>query len=228
MLQIGDLFFPDGETHFNRLGHQVREYGKTDRDAAYRHVKRWRRALDVGANVGIFSCDFASRFEEVVAFEPMPSTRECLAVNVPAKVRIEPYALADAPAQLKMYQTPSSGASFICNHPQIVSPFDPPEKNKVVVVQGRTLDSFEFDAVDLIKMDIQGGEYLAILGARETILRHRPVVMVEEKAASVEKVGAAVNAAQVESIEKTAQLLRSYGMIPKEKAQTDRVYVFEN
>jgi hypothetical protein len=40
--------------------------------------------------------------------------------------------------------------------------------------------------------------------------------------------GAAVNAAQAESIKETAALLRSYGMTAKEKAQTDRVYVFED
>lgn len=228
MLQIGDLFFPNGETHFNRLGRLVRQYGKSDRDAAYAYVKRWRRALDVGANVGIFACDFATRFDEVVAFEPMPPTRECLAINAPKNVRIEPFAITDQAALLEMYQTPSSGASFVCSHPQVVIPFDELETNKVVQVEGRTIDSFQFDAVDLMKLDIQGAEYAALVGARETILRHRPVIMVEEKAASIEKVGAAVNAAQIETIEKTADLLRSYGMIAKEKAQTDRVYVFED
>lgn len=227
MLQIGDLFFPDRETHFNRLGPLVRDYGKTDRDTAYRYVKSWRRALDVGANVGIFACDFASRFDEVVAFEPMPPTRECLTVNVPSNVRIEPFAVSDEPAFLKMYNTPSSGASFLCNHPGILNPLEALDADKVIEVEARTLDSFDFDAVDLIKLDIQGAEYAALLGARETILRHRPVILVEEKAASVQKVGAAVNAAQVETIEKTSALLRSYGMVAKEKAQTDRVYVFE-
>ncbi|MBA3835829.1 MAG: FkbM family methyltransferase [Sphingomonas sp.] len=158
----------------------------------------------------------------------MPRTRECLIVNAPSNVQIEPFAVTDGPALLEMYQTPSSGASFVCSHPQVVTPIEDLEASKVVEVEGRTIDSFEFDAVDLIKLDIQGAEYPALVGARQTILRHRPVIMVEEKAASVQKVGAAVNAAQAESIKETAALLRSYGMTAKEKAQTDRVYVFED
>jgi FkbM family methyltransferase len=228
MIKVGSLFFPDGETHFTYLRNEILHYGERDRCAAYRYVRRWRRAIDVGANVGIFSCDFAHRFDEVIAFEPIPATRECLAANVPDNVHIEPYAVTDVASLLQMYQTPSSGASFVCSHEQVVTPFDELDDTKVIDVPGRPLDSFDFDAVDLIKLDIQGAEYPALLGARETILRHRPVVMVEEKAASIEKVGAEVNAAQLESIRKTAELLRCYGMTPQEKAQTDRVYVFED
>src|SRR5687768_10967302 len=122
MLRIGQLFFPDRENHFDQYGDSVTDYGKRDRDAAYSYVKQWRRALDVGANVGIFSLDFAKRFEEVVAFEPMPETLECLALNIPSNVRIEPFAIADAPGVLNMYRTSSSGASFILNHPQVITP----------------------------------------------------------------------------------------------------------
>jgi FkbM family methyltransferase len=228
MLKVGNLFFPDGEKHFKQFGEKIRKYGKHDRLAAYQYVKHWRCAVDVGANVGIFSCDFANRFEKVVAFEPMPLTRECLIINAPKNVRVEPFAITDEPAVLDMYQTPSSGASFVCSHPQVVTPFDEFEPGRVVQVEGRALDSFQFEAVDLIKLDIQGAEYAALVGARETILRHRPVVMVEEKVPSVEKVGPAANAAMAENIERVAQLLRSYGMTAKEKVTTDRIYVFED
>jgi hypothetical protein len=127
-----------------------------------------------------------------------------------------------------MYRANGSGASFVCNHPQVACPEVDLDSERVAQVEARTLDSFEFDAVDLIKLDIQGAEYAALVGARETIERHRPVILVEEKAASVEKVGTAVHDAWLETITKTDELLRSYGMTPKEKAKTDRVYVFED
>ncbi|HEY8591445.1 MAG TPA: FkbM family methyltransferase [Sphingomicrobium sp.] len=228
MLKVGNLFFPDGETHFTSLGDQVLKYGKYDRLAAYKYVKDWRLAIDIGANVGIFSWDFSHRFKKVLAFEPMPATRECLEQNVRKNVRVMPYALSDAPATLEMYQTDTSGASFVTSHPGVAVPFGDLDPGKVVKVKARTLDSFTFEAVDLIKIDIQGAEYPALLGARETILRHRPVLMVEEKAASIDKVGPEVHAAQAEAIARTADLLRSYGMTPKEKAQSDRIYVFDD
>ncbi len=220
MLQVGGLFFPDGETHFTRHGDSVSEYQKRDRDAAYSYVNHWRRALDVGANVGIFSRDFATRFEEVVAFEPMPAARECLILNAPSNVRIEACAIADEPGVVEMYPTvKNSGGSFICNHPRVMIPEGARLKpNWAVQVEARTIDSFNFDAVDLIKLDVQGAEYAALIGARETIVQHRPVIMIEEKAFSEE---------HAEFIKKAADLLVSYGMTPKEKAQSDRVYVFD-
>jgi FkbM family methyltransferase len=219
MLQIGELFFPDEERHFTQYGDRIGEYGQLDRDAAYAYVKQWRRALDVGANVGIFSRDFATRFEEVVAFEPVPATRQCLSLNVPANVRIESCAASDEERILRMYRTGNSGGSFVCNHPEVVTPDTRIKDSRVVEVQARTIDSFGFDAVDLIKLDIQGAEYVALLGARETILRHRPVILVEEKA---------FNEDHGRLIAKAADLLKSWGLRPKEKAKSDRVYVFED
>ncbi len=221
MFQVGGFFFPEGEKHFTRHGDFVSEYQKRDRDVAYRYVKHWRRALDVGANVGIFARDFATRFEEVVAFEPVPAAKECLSLNVPSNVRIEGCAIADETRVLEMYPTvKNSGGSFICNHPQIMTPDGVRlKRNKTLQVQARTIDTFNFDAVDLIKLDVQGAEYAALIGARETILQHRPVVMVEEKAFSEQ---------HAESIRKAADLLVTYGMTPKEKAQSDRVYVFDD
>ena len=86
-------------------------------------------------------------------------------------------------------------------------------------VEARTLDSFEFASVGLIKLDIQGAEYSALIGARETILRHRPVLLIEEKP---------FNAQSAAFVQKASELLISYGLTPKEKAQADRVYVFDD
>ena len=88
-----------------------------------------------------------------------------------------------------------------------------------VQVEARTSTATILTAVDLIKMDIEGGEYPALLGAQETILRHRPVIMVEEKAH---------RDSDGESWKKVARLLKNFfGMTPKEKCQIDRLYVFE-
>lgn len=220
MFKVGGLYFPDGERHFTRFGDLVREYGQLDRDAAYRYVKRWRRALDLGANVGIFSCDFAARFQEVVAFEPIPRTRKCLALNAPSNVRVEPFAVADECGVLKMYPTMlNSGGSFVCNHPDVITPLSEMNLANVIEVEARTIDSFNFDAVDLIKLDIQGAEYPAVVGARETIQRHRPVIMLEQKP---------FNAESAQFFKMTSRLLRSWGMVAKEKARSDRIYVFED
>jgi hypothetical protein len=90
------------------------------------------------------------------------------------------------------------------------SPDSPLKSGRTVEVEARTLDSFEFDFVGLIKLDIQGAEYPALIGARETILRHRPVLLIEEKP---------FNAQSTAFVQKASDLLISYGLTPKEKAQ---------
>jgi hypothetical protein len=52
----------------------------------------------------------------------------------------------------------------------------------VTTVPMQTLDSFALDDVDFMKLDCEGYEYFATLGAIETICRCRPVVIVEQKA----------------------------------------------
>ena len=49
----------------------------------------------------------------------------------------------------------------------------------IVQVPARTIDSYEFDEVDAIKIDVEGSELFVIEGARETIDKHRPSVQVE-------------------------------------------------
>jgi len=51
----------------------------------------------------------------------------------------------------------TSGGSFVLNHPEIAVPARQLKPDREVTVQTRTLDSFNFDRVDLNKLDIPGG-----------------------------------------------------------------------
>jgi len=220
MFQVGRFWFPDGERHFTQFGDQVADYGAPDRNAAYRYIRQWRCALDVGANVGIFASDFSAKFAQVIAFEPIPTTLACLQRNVPENVQIEPVAIADKAGTLQMYPvTTNCGGSFIYNHPKIHFHQFETEPDTLIEVPVRTIDSYGFPAVDLIKLDIQGAEYPAIVGATQTIMRCRPVIMLEQKPASPEL---------AMYWKKTSKLLKSLGMTAKEKVRSDRIFVFDD
>ena len=90
MIEVGGLFFPEGEAHFTTYGDGVADYQRPQRDYALSFVSDWRLAVDVGGHCGIFSRHFAQRFEKVMSFEPMPELRECLILNVPDNVEIVP------------------------------------------------------------------------------------------------------------------------------------------
>ena len=57
--------------------------------------------------------------------------------------------------------------------------------NKESVGKGKiplkTLDSFNFSDVDLIKIDVEGYEQDILLGALETIEKNRPVLVIEQQ-----------------------------------------------
>ncbi|MGH7026686.1 FkbM family methyltransferase [Brevundimonas sp.] len=211
---------PDGEQHW--LMPDLASYQSPGREAAFGYVKNWGRALDIGGNIGIFARAFAMRFDEVVSFEPIPGIRECLARNVPDNVVVQPFAVADKAGELIMQQlVKGSGGSFIANHPEVATPTSKmPTGERAIHVQVRTIDSFDFDHVDLMKLDIQGAEYLALKGAEQTLRRCRPVVLIEEKPRPGDELDA-------ENARKAAAFLIALGMTPKEKPGGDRVYVFE-
>ena len=41
------------------------------------------------------------------------------------------------------------------------------------------LDDYQFESVDLIKIDVEGSEIHVIQGGRETIREHQPVIIIE-------------------------------------------------
>jgi len=49
----------------------------------------------------------------------------------------------------------------------------------VVQVPARTIDSYNFEDVDVIKIDVEGSELMVMQGARDTITRCRPAIQVE-------------------------------------------------
>jgi hypothetical protein len=49
------------------------------------------------------------------------------------------------------------------------------------VIPMKTLDSFDFPNIDLIKIDVEGFEGEILKGAMETIERHKPVLVIEQQ-----------------------------------------------
>jgi FkbM family methyltransferase len=222
MIEHGGFYFPDGEQHFIvHFGDDLGAYQAAEREAAYGYVTDWRTAIDLGANVGLFSRPFSRKFETVWAFEPVPQIRECLELNVGPNVIIQPYGVADKPGSFSMHRvTKGCGGSFIFNHPDI-APFDAetPPAHRLVEVELRALDSFDIQNVGLIKLDIQGAEFLALKGAENTIKRCKPVVLIEEKPRLDDP-------ADVRNVQSASDLLISWGMVRREKVGGDRIYTF--
>ena len=175
MFEHQGIWLPDGEKHFpewmtkngemvdGRGTYQIRKL----REALTR-VTKFRTAVDVGGHVGLWSMHLAKRFQEVQAFEPMAPFRACFERNVVHEnVVLHRYPLGDRDANVAMVYDPAdSGGTHVGGAGDM---------------KMRTLDSFEFDDVDFIKIDCEGYEEHVVAGAIDTIARCQPVIIVEQK-----------------------------------------------
>lgn len=202
-------FFPDIEKHFpEMLAKNISkggpaEYQQPVRLRSFKYIKNRRLALDIGANVGLWSRDLVQNFDQVLAFEPVAMFRECLQQNVPAvNFTVHSCALGDQDGQVKMIITEGN-----TGHTHV----DP--KSQGGDTEIRRLDSLDLQNVDYIKIDCEGFEYRVLQGAERTIRRCRPVVVIEQKPHDMY----AKNYGQFAAI----GLLEAWGMVQLDKVKDD-------
>jgi FkbM family methyltransferase len=141
------------------------------RKNSLRYVKKWRNAIDIGANVGEWTRPLAKKFQQVICFEPNPNFRECFNKNIlETNVTLHPYGLSN------YEHTVTQG--FNSTHLNEIMGDTAPRDGDI---QCRTLDSFNLTNVDYIKIDIDGFEVPMLQGAQETIRENNPVINIEMK-----------------------------------------------
>jgi len=168
--------FPDQEKHFiDMIAKGVKkgrpaEYQYQARDKALEYVKTFNRAIDVGANVGLWSRPLSEKFQVVESFEPMDVFTECLKINAP-KAIIHKVALGESETTVDLILTEENTGNTHVDSNTI-------GKGSLPM---KTLDSFKFEEVNFIKLDCEGFEVAVIKGAVETLLRCKPIIVVEQK-----------------------------------------------
>lgn len=143
------------------------------------HYRQFDSIVEVGANMGNHMLYYCSQLgaRKVICFEPNPHSFETLQQNIcinHLEGTVEAYPLAIGAKNARGTQDHFTITNTGLNRVRATS-----EKNEEETVEIRSLDSFELPDVDFIKIDVEGGEMAVLEGARETILRCRPVLMVE-------------------------------------------------
>ena len=143
--------------------------------------------IDVGANVGYYSVilgKLLTKDSKLLAFEPNPESFEVLQTNIILNnlaESIQPlcFALGEVEDSFDLIipiDSGSSAASRMNLHPE--------ESSTVCKVVQLKLDDFLLKnypnrKIDLIKVDVEGGEFGFIKGALTTISNHKPVLFLE-------------------------------------------------
>ena len=140
-------------------------------------------ALDVGANVGHHSLYLASFCAHVHSFEPYEAVAVCLDEKIHRNhlqhIQLHRVGLSDRDQQLEYFapQGINTGTgSFVATH----DPLNNRLAGRLTLVHADSyLAALDLQAVDLVKIDVEGFETTVLRGLQATLSRYRPFVMLE-------------------------------------------------
>lgn len=144
--------------------------------------------MDVGANLGLFTLPLAVMVPRgrIYAFEPSPASyaylEENLAENDVTNVDAYCSAVSDATGVIQLSHIPYFTAGSFARSEESPSP-GAIGRSELLEVPAITLDDFSRDhalsRLDLVKIDVEGGELAVLRGARKTLAHHQPIVILE-------------------------------------------------
>ena len=139
--------------------------------------------VDAGANIGVFTLFAANRVPsgKVIAFEPVPSVHQRLQENIGLNhfknITCVAKGLSDTTGTLPIYEIDSNNEGLSTLYPGDLRQLRHTEVP--IVPLDETIASYSLQRLDLIKMDIEGGELMALRGMKKAIQDFRPIVMIE-------------------------------------------------
>lgn len=139
--------------------------------------------VDVGANTGLHSLYMSNYVAAVHAFDPYPPVVEQMRRNVERNqlqtVTIHPVGLGESAARLPFAEPPDSNQGIGSFVEEASLGAQKTGLELEVVVGDAYFASHGIDRVDVMKVDVEGFEKPVLLGLRETLRRHRPILIFE-------------------------------------------------
>lgn len=172
--------------------------------------------VDLGAHIGYYSLKAARAVGpkgHVIAVEPNPDTVQKLRDNIRASganfIAVQPVACSDSEGVVDLFAAPRSNTGDTslsrsnAEHEGAVS--------AVYRVRARPLDAIIQEAgvsrIDAMKIDVEGAELLVLKGAKQTLARYSPILIVELMDRQLQSMGA--------SEAEVKEFLRSQGYRPR-------------
>ena len=158
-------------------------------ELAIQNISPQKDIIDVGANIGLFTVLFSkliSKDQRVLAIEPTSSAFNYLNMNI-SKNHVKNSVItfngiaSNKKGVFQLNTIPGkeeySSVGMKLVHPAIAN-----QKFKTVEVAGDTIDNLVITnqmTPGFIKIDVEGYEYSAIEGAKNTLIKFKPVIMTE-------------------------------------------------
>jgi FkbM family methyltransferase len=138
-------------------------------------VAKDRVSLDVGANKGVYTWFLARLSRHVHAFEPNPKLFRILKAGAAANVTAHALALSNVSGSAEL-RIPRGNRGYSNQGGTLI---ELQRDHAVVSVPTRRLDDLDIADIGFIKIDVEGFELKVLEGARQTLQRDRPRLLVE-------------------------------------------------
>jgi FkbM family methyltransferase len=170
-------------------------------------VPKHRVVVQAGGNTGFYVKQYAEIFETVYTFEPVPSLFYCLNKNVTSPNVFKIQACLGNKRELVNVERG-------CGNDAGSGSVSGPGRIPTLMI-----DDLGLDICDIIHLDIEGYEYNALRGAKQTLERCKPIIVIEYYAPWLERFN--TNIQQIESF------LSSLNYRFSKDVYGDRVYVYD-
>jgi len=146
--------------------------------------------IDIGANIGYFSllaARLVGKEGRVVSFEPFQQNVQLLLASLKLNgfdnIEVYPFAVADKNA---LWAYDNMGSNGVISE----AAFDLSSLLLTTLVWSVTLDSLlrDIQRIDVIKIDVEGAEYLALSGGQRLLRKFRPTIFSEFSPPGLENV----------------------------------------
>jgi FkbM family methyltransferase len=159
------------------------EYEKHEIEFILKNLKKGDVFIDIGANIGLFTLNASKIVGEtgkVISFEAFYSNflklKKHKEINHLRNVQLEHLAISDTEKTLRIYLNNQEQNSGIAS--SYLENFDIIENVKSTSLDHYAQEKF-LEKISFIKIDIEGGEYDALLGMKNVLTQFKPILLVE-------------------------------------------------
>ena len=208
MTNILPIHSKDGHTYWVEEGDtlyiqrlKAGQYQGTTWRFAQTLIDNWTRCLDVGTNNACNAIHYAKKFSTVECFEPTPLAQQLwentVRDNNVTNVTLYKNAVGECQKTTEIVTHERNGGHNHLNNAdrprwsgkKWTDRDAKPRKRVCLPVQVNTIDSYNFQDVGFIKIDVEGYEKFVLEGALDTIKRCRPTIQLEIVANQCRKFG---------------------------------------
>jgi len=145
--------------------------------AASRLARPGSRCIDVGANAGAYSYFMQRSGAKVEAFEPIPELADALKKRFNGSINIHQIAASNSDATTVIHAPLMNGQPQY-GYASCENSWSEDSEIRIHV-ETRTIDSYDFHDVSLMKIDVEGYELAVLEGTTKTIERCKPALLIE-------------------------------------------------